>query len=257
VIRLRPAPHCRTPIISYSMKVDPAEHFINWQQDPQSNRLARLVFPKRTDRLKITVDLVADMTVINAFDFFLEESAEHYPFEYSKQLKRELRPYFQKQAMGDRFRALFERIDRSRMQTNTFIVNVNQLVNQPLQYTIRMSPGVYTPERLLKQGVGSCRDFAWLLVHLYRRCGLAARFVSGYSIQLAPDVKPLDPNAPAGVAQDVCDLHAWCEVYLPGAGWVGPDATSGLMRGEGHIPWRPAGGRRGTSIRRSSASRCW
>jgi len=236
VIRLRPAPHCRTPIVSYSMRIEPDEHFINWQQDPQSNRLARVVFPKLVDRLRVEVDLVADMTVINPFDFFLDKSAEEYPFEYSKQLKKELRPYFQKQPMRQRFRELFESIDRSRQKTNDFIVQVNQLVNRSLRYTVRMSPGVLTPERLLKEGIGSCRDFAWLLTHLLRRCGLAARFVSGYSIQLAPDIKPIDADAPAGVAEDVCDLHAWCEVYLPGAGWVGLDATSGLLCGEGHIP---------------------
>ena len=239
VIRLRPAPHCRTPIVAYSMKVKPdgpGDHFINWQQDPQSNRLARLVFNKPTKLFALTVDLVADMTVINPFDFFLEESAETYPFEYSKQLRRELRPYFQKMPMRERFRAFFEEVDRSEQPTNLFVVGLNQLVNRSLKYSIRMDPGVYSPERLLKEGVGSCRDFAWLLVHLYRRCGLAARFVSGYSIQLAPDVKPLDEGAAAGVEKDVCDLHAWCEVYLPGAGWVGVDGTSGLMFGEGHIP---------------------
>ena len=125
-------------------------------------------------------------------------------------------------------RALYDSIDRTRGETNDFIVQVNQLVNRSLQYTVRMSPGVYTPEELLEKGIGSCRDFAWLLVQLYRHCGLAARFVSGYSIQLTPDLKPLEADAPASVSKDVCDLHAWCEVYLPGAGWVGVDATSGL-----------------------------
>jgi len=154
VVRLRPAPHCRTPIVSYSLKVDPEDHFINWQQDPQSNRLARLVFPKQVRNFKLTVDLVADMTAINPFDFFLEESAQEFPFEYSKQLKKELRPYFQKMPMRDRFRALFEKIDQSKQPTNDFVVQVNQLVNQALDYTIRMDPGVYTPERLLKEGIG-------------------------------------------------------------------------------------------------------
>lgn len=236
VVRLRPAPHCRTPIISYSMKVEPEDHFINWQQDPQNNRLARLVFHKQTRCMRITVDLVADMTAINPFDFFLEKHAEQYPFEYGRQLRKDLRPYLNKMPMRPRFQALFEQVDKTPRQTNDFIVDVNRLVNQSLQYSIRMDPGVYTPEQLLKKGVGSCRDFAWLMVQLFRRLGIAARFVSGYSIQLAPDLKPIDPNAPAGVQEDVCDLHAWCEVYLPGAGWVGLDATSGLMCGEGHIP---------------------
>ena len=171
IVRLRPAPHSRTPILSYSLTVTPAEHFINWQQDPQSNYLARLVFPEKTREFRVEVDLVAEMSVINPF------------------------------AIG---------------------------------YVIRMEPGIQTPEETLTKATGSCRDSAWLLVQLLRHLGLAARFVSGYLIQLTPDVKSLD--GPSGTTYDFTDLHAWCEVYLPGAGWVGLDPTSGLFAGEGHIP---------------------
>ena len=247
VIRLRPTPHCRTPIVSYSMKVHPENHFLNWQQDPQSNWLARLLVNDPTRHFCVEVDLVAGLAPINPFDFFLEKEAENYPFTYAPALKRELRPYFHKQRMMPLFQEFQESIDTSETPTIDFLARVNQKVNQRLEYTLRMDPGIFTPERTLREGKGSCRDFAWLLVHLFRRLGLAARFVSGYSIQLVADEKPVDPDAPAGVAKDICDLHAWCEVFLPGAGWVGLDATSGLFCGEGHIPLATSADAKGAS----------
>jgi uncharacterized protein (DUF2126 family)/transglutaminase-like putative cysteine protease len=247
VIRLRPTPHCRTPIVSYSLNIEPEDHFLNWQLDPQNNYLARLLVNRPTDHFSMEVDLVAELKPINPFDFFLEEYAEHYPFVYSTKLKRELRPYFQKQRMMPLFEAFLGEIDRTEARSIDFLAQVNMKVNQSLKYTLRMDPGIYSPERTLREGKGSCRDFAWLLVHLFRRLGLAARFVSGYSIQLVADEAPVDPNAPAGVSEDICDLHAWCEVYLPGAGWIGLDATSGLFCGEGHIPLATSADAQGAS----------
>ncbi|MBA3057502.1 MAG: transglutaminase family protein [Gammaproteobacteria bacterium] len=234
VIRLRPAPHCRSKIISYSLKVEPANHFINWQQDPFANYQGRLVFPEKTREFKVTVDLVVEMAVYNPFDFFLEPSAEKFPFKYEALLKQELAPYLAAEHLSKRLKACLARIDRRKRRTIDFLVDVNQMVHQDISYLIRMEPGVQSPDETLKLGSGSCRDSAWLLVQLLRHCGLAARFVSGYLIQLKPDVKSLD--GPSGTEVDFTDLHAWCEVYLPGAGWVGLDATSGLLAGEGHIP---------------------
>lgn len=234
IIRLRPAPHTRTPIDSYAMNIKPENHFLNWQQDAFGNYLARLVFPEKSDELLIDVELTATLSVINPFDFFLEEGFEEYPFEYSERVKKELQPYLEITEAGEKLRSLLAEIDRSKQPTIDFLVQVNQLVNRKLDYTIRMQPGVQSPEETLHKGIGSCRDFSWLMVQLFRHLGLAARFVSGYSVQLAPDEKPLE--GPAGVSRDVTDLHAWVEVYIPGAGWVGLDATSGLMATEGHIP---------------------
>jgi uncharacterized protein (DUF2126 family)/transglutaminase-like putative cysteine protease len=234
VIRLHPAPHCRTPILSYSLKVKPAAHFINWQQDPYSNRLARLVFPKKTSEFSVEVDLVAELTVRNPFDFFLEQYAEEFPFRYDPVLLRELAPYLEAQAPGLRLQGLIRQFRLEKMRTIDFMVAVNQELQRRIRYIIRMEPGIQTPEETLRLQSGSCRDSAWLMVQMLRNLGLAARFASGYLIQLAPDMKPLD--GPSGPEKDVSDLHAWAEVYLPGAGWIGFDPTSGLLAGEGHIP---------------------
>ena len=234
VVRLRPAPHSRTRILSYSMRVTPATHFINWQQDPQANYLARLVFPDKTTSLRIEVDLVAEMAVLNPFDFFLEPSAEQFPFGYSAALAKELAPYLAKEAATPMFAAYLAEVPRVKRDTNDFLVELNQKLQRDIGYLIRMEPGVQTPEQTLEKASGSCRDSGWLLVQLLRHLGLAARFVSGYLIQLKSDVKSLD--GPSGTEIDFTDLHAWCEVYLPGAGWIGLDPTSGLLAGEGHIP---------------------
>src|ERR1022692_3372801 len=208
LIRLRPAPHCRTPILAYSLKVLPKNHFINWQQDPQSNYLARLVFP--------------------------EPTAEQYPFSYDPSAARELRPFLETEPAGPMLSAFLARVPRGSARTMDFLVGLNQMVQNAIGYVIRMQPGVQTCEETLTLRSGSCRDSAWLQVQIMRHLGLAARFVSGYLIQLVADVKPLE--GPAGPTADFTDLHAWTEVYLPGAGWVGFDPTSGLLAGEGHIP---------------------
>jgi uncharacterized protein (DUF2126 family)/transglutaminase-like putative cysteine protease len=235
VVRLRPAPHCRTPVLSYSLKISPEEHFLNWQQDAQANWLARIVVPETTDHLTVTVDLIAEMKVINPFDFFLEPEAEHFPFSYAPELVEDLRPYLRAPERGPLFDKFVAAIPPPGDKTSTvFLFDLNASLQHEISYLIRMEPGTQTPEETLAKRSGSCRDTAWLLVNILRRLGLAARFASGYLVQLKPDVKSLD--GPSGTEKDFTDLHAWCEVYLPGAGWVGLDPTSGLFAGEGHIP---------------------
>jgi uncharacterized protein (DUF2126 family)/transglutaminase-like putative cysteine protease len=254
VVRLRPAPHSRTRILSYSLKIKPEKHFINWMQDPQSNYSARLVFEQPTREFLVEVDLVAEMAVFNPFDFFLEPQAEKFPFAYDPSLDHELAPFQRKCWLTPLFtrylaairrdilgevkrRTKLERLavpDKDKPRTIDFLVAINQRLWQDIKYTIRLEPGVQTPEETLEKLSGSCRDSAWLLCQLLRHCGLASRFVSGYLIQLKADQKALD--GPSGAEKDFTDLHAWTEVYLPGGGWIGLDPTSGLLAGEGHIP---------------------
>jgi len=236
-IRLRPAPHCRTPILSYSLRIEPALHFLNWQQDPYGNWLARVVFPERADKLDISVDLVADMTVINPFDFFVDKSADTFPFTYQAELAKDLIPFLEAQTPGpllSSWLARFRATQRPGEVTVDMLVRLNQMLKNDIAYLVRMEPGVQTTETTLDNASGSCRDTGWLLVQIMRHLGIAARFASGYLIQLKPDQKSLD--GPSGSAVDFTDLHAWAEAYLPGAGWIGLDPTSGLLAGEGHIP---------------------
>ena len=258
VIRLRPAPHCRTPVTRYSLRIDPPDHFLNWQQDPHGNHLARAVFRTPARRLRIEVNLVAELTATNPFDFFLEPSAEHFPFEYEPRLAKDLRPYLETEPPGPELRRFLAAVDTRPRSTVDFLVSLNRDLERRIDYETRMEPGIRTCDDTLARGRGSCRDSAWLLVQILRHLGLAARFVSGYLIELVPDVKPLDgPAGPsrdstirhevepstaglierrAGPSRDSAELHAWVETYLPGAGWVGLDPTSGLLAAEGHLP---------------------
>ena len=237
-IRLRPANHARARIETYSLRVsEPAE--IRWQQDPSGNHVAHVTFPKGSNlpELAVRVEMAIDIRPVNPFDFFIDDRCQQSPFSYPEELRPELEPFLSTGdpalGGGPLLEAFLAKLP-STGKTVDLVVELNRLVNECTRYVIREEPGVWTPEETLRQGRGSCRDSAVLLVSALRSRGLAARFVSGYLIQLTDE--GMIPGEPRGVGRDVVDLHAWAEVFLPGAGWIGLDATSGLFCGEGHIP---------------------
>ncbi|RKU28835.1 hypothetical protein C6497_08735 [Candidatus Poribacteria bacterium] len=234
IFRLKPAPHCRTIIESYALTISPDTHYINWQQDPFGNYQTRVVFTAPTENLTVDVDLVAKMTEFNPFDFFIEDCAEHYPFNYNPQLRKELTLFLEITEYGQFLSTWLKGVDRSQQNLIDFLVNLNRRIWEDISHTVRMEQGIQSCEETLEKQSGSCRDSSWLFVQILRHLGLAARFVSGYLIQLVSNQDSFaDPEAPK---EDFTDLHAWCEVYVPGAGWIGLDPTSGLLAGEGHIP---------------------
>src|SRR5208283_568787 len=221
LVRLRPAPHCRTKILSYALTVQPPEHFINWQNDIYNNHLARLVFQEKTDKMVVEVDLVAELSSINPFDFFLEPEIENFPFQYPAEQAKYLEPYRATQPLGPLLKEFLGAVPREKRATTSFLVDLNSRIKSAIGYTVRMEPGIQSCEETLERAIGSCRDTAWFLVQVLRHLGFASRFASGYLIQLAP-ADGLERGS-----KDSADLHAWAEVFLPGAGWIGLDPTSG------------------------------
>jgi uncharacterized protein (DUF2126 family)/transglutaminase-like putative cysteine protease len=235
IIRLRPGQQCRAPILSYSLDLIPVEHFLNWQFDPSLNHVARVIFPKKTSEFAIEVNLVVDLSPINPFEFLLDPAVEEYPFEYAPDLARDLQPYLLVNPPGNLLRTFVESCQDQRTGTVNLLLLLNRKVRDGIDYVTRLEHGVQTSEETLQKHSGSCRDSAWLLVECLRILGIAARFVSGYLIQLAEAKAELN-GSNSGPQTDSADLHAWAEAFLPGAGWIGLDPTSGLLTGEGHIP---------------------
>ncbi|GAB4024645.1 transglutaminase family protein [Spirosoma koreense] len=233
LIRLKPAAHSQVSIESYALTIRPDQHTLHWHQDPFGNYVARVDFSASVESMAIDVAMNLGIETVNPFDFLIDTYAESYPFTYSTSLQKELFLYTELTEPGPYQTQWIGQIKHQpKKNTIDFLIGLNQQVCQAITYRERWQPGVQSAEETLRRAIGSCRDSAWLLVQLLRKLGLAARFVSGYLIQL----KETDVPAPLAVQADSVALHAWAEVYLPGAGWIGLDPTSGMLTAESHIP---------------------
>lgn len=231
LIRLKPTAHSQAAVESYQLRVEPANHVLHWQQDPFGNGVARVDFSGTVASMTIQVQLIARLEPVNPFDFLIDSYANSFPFAYEDSLRKELTTYLEVTEQGPHLAQWIRQINHHpKRDTLDFLISLNQQVNQAIAYQIRLQAGVQPADVTLRRAMGSCRDSAWLLVQLLRGCGLAARFVSGYLAQVAGK-----DNGLRNVT-DSLDLHAWAEVYLPGAGWIGLDPTSGMLVTEGHIP---------------------
>ncbi len=221
-LRLRPAPGGRSRVTAYSLKVEAQPHWLNWLRDPLENYVGRLDFPEPVTRLGLDVELIAELEPMNPFDFLVEPYAAEYPFDYPKQLQKELAPYLAAPASGARLDAWLDALDPRLGYIMDFLRQVNSRVNASVPRVLPADSGAIDLEATLASGTGSSRAVAWLATLALRDLGMAARLVSGYRVFLTRE-----PSA---------SLHAWTEVYLPGAGWVGMDPAGGLFTHEGYLP---------------------
>lgn len=229
LVQLRPAAHCRSPILSYSLLATPSDHYVHWQQDPFGNYLARFIFSTPSQSLRFDVDMLIDVIPYNPFDFFIEFEAAQYPFNYSARLRRDLSPYIEVTEPSAIVGRWADKFRKESTETVDFLVALNQSMKSEIEYIVRLEPGIQSCEETLNGRRGSCRDISWLLIQVLRELGLASRFVSGYLVEVAGDSK-------IDATQSAANLHAWVEVYITGAGWIGLDPTSGMLADAHHIP---------------------
>ncbi|WP_207421146.1 transglutaminase family protein [Desertivirga brevis] len=223
-LRLKPTSHIHAVIKDYKLSCQPQPKSIHWLQDAFGNSLARIIFPGSLNSLTINISFNIEPKDFDPFDFYLEDYAMTFPFNYEPETRKALCAYFEIADSGPFLKLFLEGLNLKDISTVNFLVQTNKSVFQNIAYTEREEAGVQTCEDSLSGKTGSCRDVAWLLVQVFRHLNIAARFVSGYLLESGEGIT------------DRISLHAWTEVFLPGAGWIGLDPTTGLFAGPGHIP---------------------
>lgn len=176
-IRLRPAPHSRTRVISHSLTVSPSAHFVNHQQDQYGNWLARFVFPEPVREFKIEVDLVADMSVYNPFDFFVEDGAKEFPVTYDADIAPDLNVYLRTEAVGPLLQKFLGTVSRTPMVTIDFLVMLNSRLASEINYEIRMNPAC----KRQRKHWAAWRDHVAILLGCWCRCCATSGWRRGLS----------------------------------------------------------------------------
>ena len=241
-LRLRPAPHTKAAIEAYSLSVGTEPHFLNWVRDPFENHLARLDLPEPVFGLNMAVDIVADLAPANPFDFLTEPYAASFPFEYPEQLQKELTPYLHLPKAGPRLADYLGALDADSAYIIEKLGKLTGNVHRSLAIVGSAQPGAVDLEDVVKRGTASPWEAAWLMAVSLRHLGVAARFTAGYRVVLASEAVPIHAwtadaeDSETSLWLDSASLHAWCEVFLPGAGWIGLDPSAGLFTHEGYIP---------------------
>lgn len=224
-VRMRPREGHDVRIESSRLETTPVST-VHWHRDVYDNSVALLRFFDPTTVLSIHGEVVIQHYDEQPLDFLVAESAVNFPFLYDSAERVDMLPYTTSVFPDDN-----EPLDEwlrhfwnpgEAVETYVLLDILNKAIAHNLTYTRREEPGVQSPAATLAQQSGSCRDFAILFMEACRYIGLAARFVSGYLYCPATEVG-------SGAT------HAWCEVYLPGAGWKGFDSTTGEIVGNQHI----------------------
>lgn len=224
IFRLKPSAHHCATIKDYNLSLEPGLHELNWIQDAYGNSIARAIFPNLVNYMKVDVSFSIEPVDFDPFSFYLDIEASNYPFEYDLETRKALCPYFDQEIPGVLLSNFINGLNKVNIPITQFLVALNNRLFNEIRYTERDEPGIQSCEQTLSSSLGSCRDTAWLLVQVLRHLNLASRFVSGYLVETGNEIT------------DRVSLHAWAEVFLPGAGWIGLDPTSGLLAGMSHVP---------------------
>lgn len=223
-ILLRPREGHDIRIASSRLNVSPG-HTVKWYRDIYGNSLGMLSLLKKSDHLRIESEVIIENYADQPLDFLVDHRAVTYPFPFEPEERLDLLPY-RTHIWPNETKKLKEWISAywlpgQSIETFALLDQMNRAIVAGFHYRMRETPGVQNPARTLALGSGSCRDFAAFFIEACRYLGFASRFVSGYL------------HNPGSTQHG--STHAWSEVYLPGAGWIGFDNTSGLVTGPDHI----------------------
>jgi len=223
-IRLKPRPDTRQQVLKFNLDIMPSPSFITHHTDTENNPVTTAWFNGSQEELRIIASSEVITENRNPYDFIITEpELNHLPLEYREPSRTLLDLYTTNQKEINQILSDFLKpiLVQAKYETVTFLSELVTYISKTFKKADRKYGNPWSPEKTLREGRGACRDLAWLYIVSCRSLGLAARFVSGYYLPFNPRKKP--------------ELHAWCEVFLPGAGWIGFDPDLGITVSERHV----------------------